>query len=130
MARRSNLDDRQSFQVEQGHLVRTVAKRDGRTYCHRCSLESYTAVVHFVDEHADQGITTTTLWEHLADVPCTQASVALAFLKERGCLEARFRRLFPTSDVFFEDALLEFHALAAEPPTEDIRGTSREGDAR
>ena len=69
------------------------------------------------------------VWESLAGVPCTQASVALAFLKERGCLEVHYRRLFPTSNVFFEDAMIEFLALAEEPPTEDIGEASREGDA-
>jgi hypothetical protein len=51
------------------------------------------------------------LWDALPDVPCTQASVALAFMKERGCLAVRYRRLFPTSDAFFADAMLEWHAL-------------------
>ena len=129
MTRRSDIDKRQTFHVEQGHLVRTVAMRDGRAYSHRCSLESYTAVARFIEERAAEGITTTVLWDSLEDVPCTQASVALGFLKERGCLEARFRRLFPTSHVFFEDALMEFHALAEEPPDADKRESNREGDA-
>ena len=130
MTRRTNIDDRQSFVVEQNHLVRTVAMRDGRTYSHRCSLESYTAVAHYIEEHAAEGVTTTMLWQSLHDVPCTQASVALAFLKERGCLEARYRRLFPTSDVFVEDALIEFHALAELPPdlVREAEAEQREGN--
>jgi hypothetical protein len=32
MTRESNIDERQTFVVDQNHLVRTVAMRDGRTY--------------------------------------------------------------------------------------------------
>lgn len=110
MPRRS-VNERQTFRVELGHPLRRVTKNDGKRYYHRCSLESYTAVAHCVEEHADQGVTTPLLWDALPDVPCTQASVALAFMKERGCQEARYRRLFPMSHVFFEDAMLEWHAL-------------------
>lgn len=111
MTRRSPVDERQTFTIERGHLVRTVAKPDGRTYSHRCSLASYKAIAHFIEEHAGQGVTTGMLWEAVPDVPCTQASVAVAFLKERGCLEVRQRRMFPTSRFFFEDAMTEYHAL-------------------
>ena len=116
MNRRTNIDERQTFHVDHAHLVRWVALRDGRTYAHRCSLASFEAVVRYIDEHAGEGITTTMLWEALPEVPCTQASVAAAFLKERGCLDVRGRRMFLASDVFFEDAMTEFHALAEEPP--------------
>jgi len=111
MTRRPSIDERQSFAVELGHLVRTVTKRDGGTYSHRCSLESYKAVAHAIEENATAGVTTGMLWEAVPDVPCTQTSVAVAFMKERGCLEARHRRLFPTTDFFVEDALIEYHAL-------------------
>jgi hypothetical protein len=116
MRRKTQIDDRQTFHVELGHLVRWVAMRDGRTYSHRCSLPSYQAVVHHFEAHGEDGVTTAMLWEALDEVPCTQASVAVAFLKQRGCLEVRGRRMFPTSKVFVEDALTEFHALAEEPP--------------
>ena len=116
MNRRTNIDERQTFHVERHHLVRWVALRDGRTYAHRCALGSFEAVVHYIDEHAGEGVTTTMLWETLPEVPCTQASVAAAFLKERGCLDVRGRRIFLASNVFFEDAMTEIHALAEEPP--------------
>lgn len=111
MTRTQPVDERQSFTIELGHLVRTVAKRDGSTYSHRCSLESYKAVAHFIEENAGQGATTGSLWEAVPDVPCTQVSVAVAFMKERGCLTVRHRRMFPTSRFFFEDAMTEYHAL-------------------
>ena len=123
MVRRPSIDQRSAFTVELGHLVRTVTKPDGGTYSHRCSLDTYTEVAHFIEEHAAEGVTTTMLWEQLPDVPCTQASVALAFMKERGCLDVCHRRLFPSSDIFFEDAMLEFHALVHE----ESAGLDRKG---
>jgi hypothetical protein len=111
MSRRPSIDERQAFAVELGHLVRTVTKHGGGTYSHRCSLESFKAVAHFIEEHAQQGISTNMLWQGLPNVPCTQASVAVAFLKDRGCIDVRHRRMFPTSGCFVEDALVEFHAL-------------------
>jgi hypothetical protein len=119
MTRRSKVDERQSFAVEQGHLVRTVETRDGRAYSHRCSLESYKAVAHFIEEQAARGVTTSLMWEAVPDVPCTQASVAVAFLKERGCVIVRHRRFFPTSGFLFEDTMIEFHALEHEPTAPD-----------
>jgi len=133
MTRRPSIDERQAFTVELGHLVRAVTKRDGGTYSHRCSLESYKAVAHFIDENGAAGVTTGMLWEAVPDVPCTQASVAVAFMKERGCLEARHRRLFPTSEFFVEDALLEYHALehgvtAGDDAASQAQTAQRAGD--
>jgi hypothetical protein len=130
MTRRSNIDERQWFEVEHGQLVRTVSTLNERWYSHRCTLESYTEVAYFVEEHAAEGVTTTMLWESLHEVPCTHASVAIAFLKERGCVEVRGRRMFPTSDSFFEDAMVEIHALAEEPPdaVRRAKAAQRQGD--
>ena len=112
MARRT-IDHRQTFALEDGWLVRTVAKPDGSSYQHRCSLASYRAVAEYIDEHATDGVTTNSLWDCLPDIPCTQAAIALAFLKERGCVTVRHRRCYPASNFLVEDALLEFHALDA-----------------
>ena len=103
-----------TFRVSAGHLVRTVELKDGRSYTQRCSLEAYKEVAWCLDEHADPGATTGTLWEALPDVPCTQVSVALDFLKERGCVRIEFRRCFPASGFLFEDAMVEYHALEIE----------------
>jgi hypothetical protein len=100
-----------TFEVVAGHLVRTVVLRDGRSYTQRCTLDAYVDVAYYVDGHATEGVTTNMMWDALPDVPCTQASVALDFLKERGCVTVRFRRCFPASDFLFEDAMVEFHAL-------------------
>lgn len=112
MPRRTTIDDRQTFAVEHGHLVRTVRTQVGSTYQHRCSLGAFKAVVHYLDEHAEAGATTGELWDVLPDVPRTQVSVALAFLKERGCADVRRKRCYPASNFLVEDALLELHALA------------------
>ena len=48
----------------------------------------------------------------LSDQPCTQVSIALAFLKERGCVETVGRRSYAASATLHEDALAEFHYLA------------------
>lgn len=112
MTRRPSIDERQSFAFELGQLVRTVTTRGGHTYCHRCSLASYQAVARFIEENAGQGVTTTMLWEAVPEVPCTQTAVAAAFLKERGCVAIRQRRMLPASNFFYEDALAEWHALA------------------
>jgi len=47
--------------------------------------------------------------------PMTQVNVALAFLKERGCVITRFRRHWPASTFVFEDAMIEYFALAETP---------------
>ena len=102
-----------TFEVVRGYLVRTVELKDGRRYVHRCSLDAFREVAWFVEAHADEGVTTGMLWEGLPDVPCTQASVALEFMKERGCVRPASRRNYTASTFLFEDAMAEFHALAA-----------------
>ncbi len=114
MRRRTPVDDRQEFTVERGWLVRTVRTTKGGTYQHRCSLDAFKAVCWFIEERAGDGVTSDMLWQNLPDVPCSQAAVAVAFLKERGCLAVEHRRCLPTSDVFFEDAMVEFHAIEAQ----------------
>jgi len=111
MRTRKPVDDRQEFIVQRGRLVRTVHTTRGGTYRHRCSLDAFQAVCRFIEEHAAEGVTCEMIWHGVPEVPCTPAAVAVAFLKERGCLVVEHRRCYPTSQVFFEDALVEFHAL-------------------
>src|SRR5258708_4588919 len=99
------------FRIVHGVLVRTVKRPDGRSYQHSCTLESFADVARFIEEHATDGVTTNELWNRLDDVPCTQATVALEFLKKRGCVEIERRPCFQASNCFFEDALGEWHAL-------------------
>jgi len=113
MTRRRSAEDRQTFTACDGFLVRTACRQDGSSYQHRCSLDAYTAVAGYLEEHAAEGVTTNALWDGLPKVPCTQAAIALAFLKERGCVVVRRRRCYPASDFLLEDALIEFYALEA-----------------
>jgi len=101
------------FTVERGMLVRYVTLDDGREYVHRASLAAIKEVAWYAEEHAKEGVTTGELWEALPDYPATQLSVALEFLKERGCVVTEGRRNFPASNVLFEDAMVEYYALEA-----------------
>ena len=112
MPRMRRADRECEFRMVHGVLVRTVGLPGGRSYQHTCTLESFADVARFVEEHAADGVTTGRLWDELEDVPCTQATVALEFLKERGCVEVERRRCWPATESFFEQALCEWHALA------------------
>jgi hypothetical protein len=92
-------------------VVRTVDMLDGRGYTHRCTREVYERVAHAVEEIAKRGATLDLLVEHL-DAPSTQVAVAPEFLKERGCVVTRLRKSYPASTFLFEDARVEYLALA------------------
>jgi hypothetical protein len=100
------------FTVERGMLVRYVTLDDGREYVHRASLDSIEEVAWYAEENAKEGVTTGELWEALPNFPATQISVALDFLKDRGCVVTECRRNYPASNILFEDAMVEYYALA------------------
>ena len=104
---------RVTFEVERGQLVRHVWRADDRSYTQRASLEALKEVALFIDAREETGVTTGQLWDAFPAIGATQLSVALDFLKERGCIETRGRRNFPASKFLYEDALIEFHALEA-----------------
>jgi hypothetical protein len=99
------------FSVEDGCLVRSVVPRRGRPYVHRCPLPAFEQVAYAVEEAGDDGFTLETLVE-VEDLPFTQVAVALAFLKERGIVETRFRRNYAASVAAHLDAMTEYWALA------------------
>jgi len=101
------------FDVADNHLVRTVTATDGRSYVHRCSRDVYESVAHAMQSVGPDGATVDTLAVAL-DAPYTQVNVALEFLKERSCVQTRHRRNYPSSDIVFEDAMIEFLALVEE----------------
>ncbi len=101
----------ESFEVLDGHLVRTVAPIRGKRYEHRCPLASFEQAARAIDEAGGDGFTLETLVER-EGLPFTQVAVALAFLKERGCVETRYRRNHAASDCVHLDAMTEYHALA------------------
>ena len=100
------------FEVRRGRLVRQVRLQDGRTYTQQCTLDVFAAVAQLVEARREEGVTTNELWSTLPDLPCTQISIALAFLKDRGCVETSGRRSYAASTTLCEDALTEFHYLA------------------
>lgn len=108
-----------SFAIVHGVLRRSVEPRRGRPYVQHCTLDAFTAVAAFIAERGDQGVTTNELWTALPDVPDTQASIALDFLKERCCITTYRKRNYPASTFVFEDALLEWHALAHQAQEAD-----------
>ena len=101
----------ETFTVLDGHLVRSVVPARGKPYEHRCPRESFEIIAHAVDEFGEVGFTLETLVEREA-LPFTQVAVALAFLKERGVIETRYRRNYAATDSVHLDAMTEFYALA------------------
>jgi hypothetical protein len=97
-----------------GVLVRSVTPRlPGKPYEHRCSLASYTAVAHEIDEIGDAGFTGEDVVRRTG-LPFTQVMTALAFMRERGCIVVEGDRHYaPEGQAggVHADALLEYQAL-------------------
>ena len=114
----------ETFAVEDGHLVRKVVPRRGDTYEHRCSLDAYRELTWAAIDLAADGLTVESLADQVRSRPreehdnsepwasFTNAAVAIAFWKARGLLDIRCRRNYVDDGFFFEDAMIEFHALA------------------
>lgn len=105
-----------TFDVIDDHLEMKVVFPDNpsRGYVHRCTREIFREVAFTIEENSAGG---TTLEDQVAkmDAPFTQVNVALAFMKERGCVEVRRRRTYPASAAMYEDAMVEFCYLADAP---------------
>ena len=101
----------ETFEVEDGYLIRMVVPRRGEPYQHRCPKASFEQVAHTVDELANGGFTLESLAKREV-LPSTQVAVALAFLKERGIVETRYRRNYAATQCAHPDAMTEFYALA------------------
>lgn len=100
----------EEFLVADDHLLRSVVPSRGKPYVHRCPRASYEQIAHTAEELGDDGFTL----EQLADaagLSHTQAAVALAFMKERGCVVTRYRRTYPADRCLYEDAMIEYWAL-------------------
>jgi hypothetical protein len=77
-----------TFRIENGVLIRTVVPRRGKggAYEHACTLAVFEDVAHAIDELAGQP----TALDDLVAATClphSQVNTALAFLKERGCVD-------------------------------------------
>jgi hypothetical protein len=108
-----------TFDVVDDHLEMQVTFPDAsdRNYLHRCTRDTFREVAFTIEEHAAPGSGGMTLEDLVAamDAPYTQVNVALAFMKERGCVEVRRRRSYPASAQLYEDAMIEFMFLAQLP---------------
>ncbi len=106
----------ETFEVEEDHLIRKVVPRRGEPYEHRCPKASFKQVAHAAEELGEQGFTLESLrqYERNADrdVTFTNVAVALAFLRERGILNVRYRRNYAATDAVHLDAMTEYFALA------------------
>ena len=105
-----------TFDVVDDHMEMKVVFPDtpGRDYVHRCTRDIFREVAFTIEEKAAGGTTLEDLVDAM-DAPFTQVNVALAFMKERGCVEVRRRRTYPASDMVYEDAMIEFMYLADAP---------------
>lgn len=101
----------ETFEVEDDHLIRKVVPRHDTPYKHRCLRKSFEQVAHAVDEAGDESFTLESLVQR-EKMPFTRVAVALAFLKERGIVETRYRRNYAATQCAHLDAMTEFYALA------------------
>jgi predicted Rossmann fold nucleotide-binding protein DprA/Smf involved in DNA uptake len=101
----------ETFQVEDDHLIRKVVPRRGEPYEHRCPKASLEQIAHAIDEAGDAAFTLESLVQR-ENLPFTQVAVALAFLKERGIVETRYRRNYAATKCAHLDAMTEYYALA------------------
>jgi predicted Rossmann fold nucleotide-binding protein DprA/Smf involved in DNA uptake len=101
----------ETFHVEDGYLIRRVVPRRGQPYEHRCPRKAIEQVAAAIDEAGDAPFTLESLVQR-EDLPFTQVAVALAFLKERGIVETRYRRNYAATQCAHLDAMTEFFALA------------------
>ena len=109
------------FSVDRaGNLVRSVVPKRGKPYEHRCSKESFEDAAYAADEIGGGGITVDKLAQRTG-LPSTQIAVALAFMKERGCLITEHRINYPAPGnqrpgQVALDATIEYYALAEGSP--------------
>ena len=106
----------ETFVVEDDHLIRKVVPRRGEPYEHRCPKASFEQVAHAAEELGEQGFTLESLLQYERnanrDVTFTNVAVALAFLRERGILEVRYRRNYAATQCAHLNAMTEYFALA------------------
>lgn len=109
------LERTESFTVDRaGYLVRTIVPRSpSKPYEHRCSLAAYQRVANEIDALGEAGFTGEQIVASTG-LPFTQVAVAIAFLRERGCIVTDHKRNYaPHGQVggVHADAMLEYHAL-------------------
>lgn len=103
----------ETFAVEDGALVRRVVPRRGQPYEHRCPQAAFEAAAHAIAE-LPAGFVLKDV-RRAAEITWTEAAVAVAFLKERGCVvPVHGRKHAAAATCVYEDAMTEYHALHEE----------------
>lgn len=106
----------ETFSIPFDRLVRRVVPRKGAIYEHVCTKQVYDDVA-FAIELEEGGAFTGEEIRSKIDAPFTQVVVAMAFLKERGCIKpVQGRRFQAACATIFEDAMIEWHALREGSP--------------
>ncbi|MCI0363502.1 MAG: hypothetical protein L0219_06435 [Phycisphaerales bacterium] len=102
----------ETFTVTENILTRVVKPARGTRYQHTCDKDVFESVAHAIDELNGASFTYEEIRQSI-QAPFTQVAVAVAFLRERGCIVSAQRRrsVAATNDVYV-DAMIEFHALA------------------
>ena len=113
----------ETFNIPFEMLVRRVVPRKGTPYEHTCSMRVYEYVALAIEHQAGAPFTAESIRDYImsipdnGDAPLSQVAVAMAFLKERGCIvPADKRRHHAASNWVHEDALVEWHALREGSP--------------
>jgi len=110
----------ESFIVDRstGVLVRRVEPRRGRPYEHTCTESVLAEVTRTIDCLGGTAFTVESIIETMSGglparrPPFTQVAVAVAFLKERGCVvPTRQRKHVAATDDIYLDAKIEYYAL-------------------
>jgi len=108
----------ETFEVADGHLIRKVVpvkrreSQKAQPYEHRCPVAALDRIVQVIDELGDEGFTLEAI-HATEDLPWTQVAVAIAFLKERGIIDTRYRRNYAaTTTGVHLDVMTEYFALA------------------
>jgi hypothetical protein len=106
-----------------GSLLRRVTPRRGAPYEHACTKAVYDDVAYAIEQLGNASFTIEDVrlkaggGDEEQAPPWTQVTVAVAFLKERGCIvPARERKHIAATDFVYEDALIEYHALREGSP--------------
>lgn len=101
--------DEEFWVDERGAIVRTVKPKRGDPYQHRCPGEASEAVVHAAEDMGT-GVTLERL-QAVTGIPHSQVAVAIAFMKDRGCLTPGSERSHIAPEGLHLDAMTEYHAL-------------------
>lgn len=107
----------ETFSIVDNVLVRSVVPKRGTPYQHTCDKDVFENVAHTIDELNSAGFTLDDV-QASTQAPHTQVNVALAFMKERGCIVPSVRRkhVGATSAVHL-DAMTEWNALREKAGT-------------